>query len=211
MIGPEGVADAARLDLERRLPERFAVLRARLGLSDTDPGLPATGPALVLAQERWRLAVGEYPAVFVIVMRATAFELLEVDAPSPAPSLYLARRYRVRYPVRVFGWARGQQEADTDVNRKRLALALRETLLVGVPFGAMVPDSYSEAFSDVDGGDGPDVAVTQAGALIEYAVDVEELLEVGSEAGTVGTAVATARPAGYAATGRGTVHPEALA
>lgn len=209
MIGPEGVADAIRLDLERRLPERFAIIRARLALPDTDPGLPATGPALVLAQERWRLAVGEYPAVFVIVLRATIFELLEVDQRAPAPSLHLARRYRVRYPVRVFGWARGQQEPDTDVNRKRLALALRETLLAG-GIGALVPDSYSEAFSDVDGGDGADVAVTQAGALIEFAVDVEELLEVGVEAGTALTGIATARPAGYGGTARGTVHPEAL-
>lgn len=179
MIGPEGAAELAAAWLELRVPYRLAGIEARLELE----GPARLGrPALVLPHDRLRLAVEEWPAILVVAQALRRLGPVEVRPE-------VGDVYRATYGLRVFAWVRDEDEAATDLRRKRYLLAIREALLErltmtgaplpsagGIASPAITTDALSlaESYSDlvVD-----DAGATIAGAWLDVDVIVEERLD----------------------------------
>lgn len=140
MNGPEDVAEAIRSHLATALPERLALLR--LALAADEATLP--DPALITAQERDLLDLGEWPALFVVVQRLA--RLRRVDGPNADGTL----DYLADYPTRVFGFVRGQGYETVDLLRKRYVRAVREALFTAQEATHIDEASYVESYSDVD-------------------------------------------------------------
>lgn len=181
MIGPEGAAQLVATYLAGALPPRIAALRARYSL--LDDALPE--PALVLPVDKLRLGVEDWPAVLVEVQQLR--RLVRVDVVDGV------ELYAGTYPVRVYTWVRGDDQLDTDLARKRYALAVREALAArrqlaeatAVPSGIVVDlttlrESYSPPLTD-------DAGATIAGAYLEVDVAVREDLEPTVPLGTAAT------------------------
>jgi hypothetical protein len=200
MRGPEGVSedladwlagpltvvldpDAPDARQGGALDVKLAELTARLDLDED-----LAPPALVTTEGRpvSTLAFSEFPALFVVAQAAERFRRQDVvDG---------AIIYLVRYPVRIFVFARGDTFDDTDRARKRLTLAVREVILNNQERLGVDEDTYRESYSDVTGLDDRNVR-TVAGAFIEVTIEVEESL--GAEALYDGTPAEAPDPAGW--------------
>lgn len=118
MKGAEGAADLVATWFGTALPDRCARIRARLNL----PPEAFPPPALIAPHEHGPLALEEWPAVLV-VPRALA-DMRLADTVDDGTELYLCG-----YQLRILCWVRGESVGETDLLRKRLTLAVRETLL----------------------------------------------------------------------------------
>lgn len=189
MIGPEGAGAITAAWLLSRLPARLAIIEARLEL---EPGSLAT-PSLVEDHETGPIALEEWPAVYVLPQRVTDVRLIEhADG---------AEDYRVTYAVRILMWVRATSHGDTDLLRKRYALATREALLerkqLSPPPGYLEP-GYGDDTSivtvnpatireDYSGLVDTDSAATIAGAWLDVELAFTETLEGAEPLGQAAT------------------------
>jgi hypothetical protein len=174
MRGLEEAAGAVASVLTLRLPAALTALEARL---DLEPG-SVERPQLVSPHDLGRIPLESWPAVLVVGQQLEDLRRLDVDV--------LGTVYLVRYRLRVYALARGDDEASTDLARKRLTLAAREVLLgyqaLRDAGGSVDERSLRESYSDVERE--PDGA-TVAGAYLELVVALEERLDaVGGTAGS---------------------------
>lgn len=172
MIGPEGASEVVAELVTDRFTAKLDELIVRL---DLDAGAEAGRGDLpyvnltVITEPRplGTFTVNEYPIVLVVAQNADRLE--EVDRVAGGIV------YLVRYPVRLFLFARGGSFDETDLRRKRYVLALREVLLQAQELLGLDPTSLRESYSDV--GPSADKEVrTVAGAFIEATVTIEETL-----------------------------------
>lgn len=177
MKGPEYAAQVLLDSVEARLPAKLAAIRARLDLADPipdgDPG-PLPDPVTFAARDEGALGWEKFPAILVIAQTAAGMERLdEVDG---------VQVYRVRYPVRVFSWLTGVDYTESDLRRKRYALAVRELLLaqsVLADDANLDPTGLRESYSDIAELADETATASQIVAALytEVAVEVKELLE----------------------------------
>lgn len=165
MRGLEEAAGVVAGVLAARLPAQLAALETRLGL----PAGSVERPQLVAPHDLGRIPLEDWPAVLVVGQTTEDLRRLDVDVEG---TIYL-----VRYRLRVYALARGDEEAATDLARKRLTLAVREVLLGyqalrdagGTVDERSLRESYSDVERDTDG-------ATVAGAYLELVVALEERL-----------------------------------
>lgn len=201
MEGPEGAAGRITGWLERRLPQQLTAVRSRLNV----PPDVLPDPGLVLPYDRLRLGLEAWPAVLVEVQQLSRLRRTDV--------LDGVELYAATYPARVYVWVRGDDEASTDLVRKRYALAVRETLLArrqlapAAPYGDPPPpdagtiavdplsirESYSPPMTD-------DAGATIQGAYLTVDVTVREELRTDLPAGTASTATLDTAPLPHPAT-----------
>lgn len=205
MLGPEAVAAALVDLLDEHLPAAAAAVVARVEAARL-PRLQreAMAPSLIAPFDVLDLPLDAFPAFLVVVQRLAGLRRLEVGQAADDAGL---ARYAATYPVRIFVWVRGQDDtaADelldgqaADLARKRLTLALRETLLghqiTEVTLGASTgidegdpgyaagtaviirvdESTIAESYSDV----GEDDISTVAASWLDVTVTVEETLEL---------------------------------
>ena len=163
MTGPEDVAETIRAHLAAAVPVRLAAIRAVVAADEAT--LP--DPALVAAQERDLLNLGEWPAIFVVVQRLA--RLRRIDGPNDDGTM----DYLADYPVRVFMFLRAAGYVEVDTLRKRYARAVREALFTAQDTTRIDEASYVESYSDV-GVD--DAKRSIAGAWAEVTVSVVETM-----------------------------------
>jgi hypothetical protein len=176
MNGPERATQAITDRLTADLPGRLARM-------ETDLGLPAGAlpvPQKIVPRDEWHLGVDDFPAVLIVAQDLVS--LTPVDVGDEA-----GQRYRARYALRAYVWARGDHDADTDLARKRLTLAVRESLLAlpsaGVDGLAVEPATIRESYSDV--GVDEQTHATIAAAWIGFDAYQDELI---TDAAPVGSA-----------------------
>lgn len=166
----EGMEGATRLLADRlrdRLPAKTAALRARYGVTElAAESLPDF--VTVDHRERIRLGLEEWPACLVVGQETRR---IRRDDRGPTATTFTAR-----YNLRVFVMVRAAVDADADLARKRLTLAVRELLLEQGTLGAagtVDETSLTESYSDLAR---DDTDATVAGAFIAVDVVLEESL-----------------------------------
>lgn len=180
MIGPRGLAEALGGFLVAEMPANVDRLAAENGSVVDDPfsgneltldampvfvatvGIPTQG----VAYDHW-------PFVVVIVRRMVRQVRVNV---APDASVDYERTYDCQF----WCWARGDGYTITAAVRDRMMLALGETLLRAQSFGTITgrvdEASWSEEYSDVGGGDDPDLHATQAAGYISTQVTITETM-----------------------------------
>lgn len=173
MSGPEAAAQAVAARLATDLPGRLTALETRLTL----PAGSLAVPQLIQPRDEVELRLEDFPAVLVVPMEAVSFRAMTATA--------TGELYHVRYVMRVYCWSRGEHAADTDLARKRLTLAVRETLLGRQKFDVsrIDPGTFVESYSDL--GETEDRA-TLAAAFIGFEMVMEETVPFPE--GTLGAA-----------------------
>ncbi|ASX98686.1 hypothetical protein SEA_COLUCCI_15 [Arthrobacter phage Colucci] len=199
MLGPEGVARALVYRLQERFPGKLAELRARLAIDAAE--LPEL--AALYAHEVDLRAVNEYPFLSVVELD-TSGQLgnRQVDTDTDYDE------YSYRYRMRVFVWSMASAHIETDLLRKRLALAVREVLLndkilydLNGQYAEVDPKTLKESFSGVS-----DIKDSQflGAAYLEFEIVTQETLA--SFQGRVSDDPATIIP-DYGTVGEGDTHP----
>lgn len=198
MHGPEAAAEAITQLLAAKLPAKTDELLARLEPARLDRAARARWhPKLIASFDVLDLPLDSFPAFLVVATSASRVRRVDV-ARDPAHAGHAV--YLVTYRLAVYTWAaapvgdhatpadRGQA---ADVMRKRLVLAVRETLLsnlamtvtlgaglndAGEPVtgstvhGAIDDTTWTEAYSDVEDEQGGTVAA----ARTEFDLTLEE-------------------------------------
>lgn len=179
MRGPDGVAAAIAAHLVTRLPGEVDRLAGELGVVTTDPLNPDVPdldamPRIVATAPipTGDVGIADWPFVVVLVRRMR--KQLRVDVAATGAVVY-----EREYPVRVFGWARGDGYHITRAVRDRLVLALVETMLRWQSFGTdgemrVREDTLTEEYSDV--GVDEDLGATVAAGYLEVVVVATETL-----------------------------------
>lgn len=186
----EGAASDLVVALEARVPAKVDELERRLGLDTAEqetPGIPK--PQLYADHVRPRLEAHEWPAVLVVGSGTN-------EPPRLLERGDLEDLWAFAYTLRVYVYARAEGFEDVDRTRKRLLLAIVETLLerpgvTGDGAAAVRPGSLRESYSDVLP---DDVGRSVGGAYLELVLDVEETLTPTVQLGTAATAEPTAEP-----------------
>lgn len=184
MRGPEDAIAVVMARLEA-MPAKLAALAIRLGVD------PATLPAPALILDVDQPEIDSWPALTCVER-----EIPRVDELDRGVDDGVAQEWRVAYGLRVYGWVRGQEFADTATLRRRYVLALLELLLESPSLGDAVgarfaPSSLRFNFTDVG------VDATSARSIAALYVDLEVTLDE-----------VLAFPAiAQAATATATVHP----
>lgn len=187
MLGSEGVARAIVARLDERLPSKVEELRARLGVGDYD--LPAVQENYPTEIDLY--AIGEFPV--------TATTQVDTTGRLGNRQTELGgefNEYSYRYRMRVYVWGAHDGTVKTDLLRKRLALAVRETLLErrilwdeGGNYVEVDPDTVRESYSDVGA---LETGAIIAGAYIEMECPSYERLDQFPAPGApIGTVVAS--------------------
>lgn len=122
MLGHEGVVRALTVRLRERLPQMVAQLRAELQVDL--PGLPDIPPEQIHPSEVDAVSKGYFP-VFMVSQDGTGLQqsTRQVDVFADHDE------YEFRYRCRIVFYATGDSPERTEVQRKRLLLALRQTVL----------------------------------------------------------------------------------
>lgn len=172
--GIEAASEALAQRVGDRINGKVDELRTRL----TDPDLPDVNS--VVSFDGNRIAMEEWPAVMVVPQKTVRMVFQNTDG--------VDETYNVRYQLQVFVWVRGDDEPSTAINRYRLTLALRETLIESRIFGDYELDitTFVESFSDVMQDE--DTKATIAGAYIQLELTADETLTRGTKLGTADTA-----------------------
>lgn len=180
MIGPEGASDAVADLLETHLAGNVTRLTTRL---ESLAGVPRIQrelyqPARIEPRQLLDLPVDDWPAFLVVARRTTAIAPVDIAAGEAAAS---ATVYRFTYELRVFIYARGVDEVAADLARKRLTLAVRETLLEHLAFtttvgaetvtGQIDPLSLLEEYQDIGGDEDTDDVVASAYVAVSVSLD----------------------------------------
>lgn len=190
MIGVEGAVQLVAERIADALPGKIEELRDRLGVDAAT--LP--DPQLIVAQETPELRMEQYPAVMIVAQETRSIGRAEINDDG-------YESFFIRYAVRAYVWARGQQASDTDLVRKRYTLAVRELLLARnllAPAAAADPTTMVESYSEI--GVDEDQRATIAAAFIGFDLVTEETLQPAPDApdaplGTVATTVVEIHPA----------------
>ncbi|AYD81510.1 hypothetical protein HYP71_gp016 [Arthrobacter phage KBurrousTX] len=201
MLGSEGVSRALVYRLMERFPSKLLELRNRLQVDGYE--LPDVQPEHFYPTEVNILAITTFPCISVVSYETTGRvgnRQFESDA--------LYDEYSYRYRMRVFVWGMGDGEVETDLLRKRLALAAREVLLSGLilhdsngQYAELDPQTLKESYSDVG-----ERAAAQylGGAYLEFEVATQETLA--APQGVVSDQPPTITP-GISLVGVGDTHP----
>lgn len=122
MLGHEGVVRALTVRLRERLPQQVATLRAELGVDVR--ALPDVPAGQIHPTEVDVVSKGRFP-VFMVTQDGTGIQqsTRQVEA---GPDF---DEYEFRYRCRITFYATGDSPEATEVQRKRLLLALRQTVL----------------------------------------------------------------------------------
>lgn len=180
--GPERIAAALVARLTSDLPPRLAALEADLDLPEGS--LPP--PQTILPRDEWHIGVEHFPAILVVAQEL--IELRPVDRADDATV-----RYRARYAFRVFCWARGDDDASTDLARKRLTQVTRESLLTVPSAGAdglaVEPSTLRESYSDIAVDETSHATI--AAAWIAFEVMADEFLAAPTPDGTAESVTVT--------------------
>lgn len=183
MIGPEGAANIVADLLEETLPAAIEHLVTRLDAIAGATRLERERyePSRIEPRQLLDLPVDDWPAFLVVARRMAGLRRVDVSAAAASAGQTV---YAVRYELRVFTYARAAEEVATDLARKRLTLAVRETLLGHQSFTATVgteqvagqidETSLVEEYSDLgleDDGTGDTIAASQT----DVAITLEEL------------------------------------
>ena len=121
MLGPEGIARGVVAGLAARMPPMMQQMRDKLDLSLYElPDLQAIYPTEIVIN-----AVNNFPVASVVEFDTSGRvgnRQTDMDA--------IYDEYSYRYRMRVFLWCMSDGTVETDLQRKRLALAARQALLV---------------------------------------------------------------------------------
>lgn len=182
MLGPEGAAAAVATLLEQHTPATVDLLIERLdlaGLRRVDREL--LYPAQYLAHDiATDLPVGDWPAILVVAQNLAG--LTPIDPAVTATGRHTGHPlYAATYKVRAYLFVRGRDDELTDLARKRIALAVRETLLSHLAFtvtigdesatGEVDPLSVRESYTDLAA---EQALGTIAGAITDLDVTLAE-------------------------------------
>lgn len=190
MRGMTGAASDLTDTLRARVPAKVDELERRLGLDTAEqvtPGIPK--PALYADHARPRLEAHEWPAVLAVA-QGTA------EAPVVLERGALEDLWRFVYRLRVYVYVRDDGFGAVDQTRKRLMLAMVETLIerpsvTGDGATVVRPGSLRESYSDVLP---DDVGRSVGAAYLELDLEAEETVTPTVSAGTVATTEPTAEP-----------------
>ncbi len=190
MIGPEGAANALAELLTEHLADQAAQVVARLEVHDEDATRLERSyyvPQRIEPRQLNDLPIDDWPAFLVVARRLTRLKPVDVSAAAASAS---ATVYAATYELRVFTYARGLDDATTDLARKRLTLAVRETLLEHLAFtvtvggaevsGTIDPLSIVEEYSDI--GFDEELAATIAASQTDLTATLEEVTPLAVEA-----------------------------
>lgn len=160
-------------------PGQLDEIADRVGVT-RPAGLP--NPKILPPSEVAKLSIGDFPCYIVTVWDAPRMERVDLDPadlddPNDLPDRPLyGSRWRVRYVLRVFTFARGATYAETNFGRFRYALALREAILGRPSMGdqRVIVDetSWREAYSELESD--ARAKRTIGAAYAEFGVDVIE-------------------------------------
>lgn len=173
MLGHEGVTTALYQSVVTWLPQVAAQMRVELGLDETTLQIPGTDDIHPVMEDA--VQVGRFPTLMIQELETGPRSSTRQSAGSGDLDTY-----RIRYKFRVYMWVMGSGYRRTGVLIKRLATAVRTTLLVnkllheaGQESVVFDPATIKESFSDVE----PDGAANfLAGSYIEFEVMTTELL-----------------------------------
>lgn len=174
MLGHEGVVRALTIRLRERLPQMVAQLRAEVGADLFD--LPNIPPEQIHPSEVDAVGKGLFP-VFMVTQDGTGLQqsTRQVDVFADHDE------YQFRYRCRVMLWATGDSPEETELQRKRLLLALRQTVLADRILydndgeSAVVDHGYMREQFSVLAKDG--MGKLLAGAYLEIEVVANEILQ----------------------------------
>lgn len=178
MLGHEGVVRALTVRLRERLPAMVDRMRGELGVNEWE--LPSVLPERVHPTQVDVVGRGQFP-IFMVTQDGTGIQqsTRQVDV-SPDYD-----EYAFRYRCRVVFYATGDTPESTEGQRKRLLLALRQTLLsdrillqdADTGESAVIDHGYlREQFSELAK---DDAGKLLAGAYLELEVVTNEVLQVG--------------------------------
>lgn len=190
MIGPEGAANALAELLTEHLADQAARVVDRLEVHDEDATRLERSyyvPQRIEPRQLLDLPIDHWPAFLVVARRLTRLKPVDVSAAAASAS---ATVFAATYELRVFTYARGLDDATTDLARKRLTLAVRETLLEHLAFtvtvggeqvaGTIDPLSIAEEYSDI--GYDEELAATIAASQTDLTATLEEVTPLAVEA-----------------------------
>lgn len=183
MIGPEGAAAAIAELLTAHLADTAARVVTRLEVHDegaTRLERSYYTPRRIEPRQLMDLPVDDWPAFLVVARRLARLRPIDLGASAADAS---ATVFAATYELRVFTYARGLDDASTDLARKRLTLAVRETLLEHLAFqvsagaeevaGTIDPLSIVEEYSDI--GYDEDLGATIAASQTDLTATLEEV------------------------------------
>lgn len=190
MIGPEGAAAAIAGLLEEHLPAMAVRVVERLEVHEPDATRLERAyyvPQRIEPRQLLDLPVDDWPAFLVVARRLARLKPVDVGAAAATAS---ATVFAATYELRVFTYARGLTDELTDLARKRLTLAVRETLLEHLAFrvtvggaevaGTIDPLSLVEEYSDI--GYDEDLGATIAASQTDLTATLEEVTELAQAA-----------------------------
>jgi len=171
MLGAEGVSAAIVKKLETSLPAKITEMRARYGV----PAAVLPMPASLYSTEMDVLSIDKYPALIVTTVDTTGKIGNRQFAGTDEVDVY-----QYKYRMRVFIYVTGKDHGDTDLLRKRYALAAREVLLTnlilvnaGGQYAILEPNTVKESYSDVATNQ---AQLLFAGVYVEFEVTTAETL-----------------------------------
>lgn len=172
MLGPEGIARGVVAGLYARMPYTMQAMRERLGLSLYElPDMTAIYPTEIVIA-----AVNNFPVASVVEFDTSGRlgnRVMDGDG--------VFDEYSYKYRMRVFLWCMSDDHVATDLQRKRLALAAREALLLdkivcpetAAGSAQLDPQTLKESFSDIGERDANQLI---GGVYLEFEVTSQERL-----------------------------------